>query len=104
MNPAIPSVRKVKKDELRRIFNDPKYQASIVRRTTQRVDVYEHAAPPQANQPEGTLSYVCDWMDNRTGDLLATLHQYKMPGGGLGASGLPDPVFLLVDKVGYVDP
>jgi hypothetical protein len=33
---------------------------------------------------------------------VARVHQYKLPNGSIGASGLPDPVRLLVDGIIYI--
>lgn len=33
---------------------------------------------------------------------VARVHQYKRPDGSIGASGLPDPVRLLVDGIIYI--
>jgi hypothetical protein len=105
MIPSNPSiVRKVAKQQLRDIWNDPRFQSILLRSTTQRVDVYEGLAPPDAGQEEGTLSYVYDLMDNPNDQLLGTFHVYKRPDGGIGASGLPDPIFLLVDGIPMCDP
>jgi hypothetical protein len=105
MTPPHPIiVQKVNKQHLRTIWNDPDFQASILRRTTQQVDVYEQLAPPSAGQEEGAISYVYDLMDNLNRVLLGTLHCYKNRDGSIGASGLPDPMLLLVNDVHLCDP
>jgi hypothetical protein len=96
--------QKVTKQRLREIWNDPEFQASIHRRTTQRVDIYEDLAPPSAGQELGTLSIVWNFMDNQTRELLGTFHHYRRPDGSIGASGMLDPIFLLVNGVPYTDP
>jgi hypothetical protein len=101
-NPII--IQKVTKRHLRNLWNDPDVQASILQRTTQQVDVFEELAPPSAGQEEGALSYVYDLMDNVNSRLLATFHCYKNRDGSIGASGLPDPMWLLVDDVMLYDP
>jgi hypothetical protein len=96
--------KKVDKRELRAIWNDPTFQADLLKQTQQRVDVYEQLAPESANQKPGTISYVYDLVNNDRTELLGTFHLYKEPGGTIGASGLPDPIFLLVEGVPHVDP
>jgi hypothetical protein len=103
-SPNLPAVRKVSKQELRKIWNDPAFQSTLLRRTTQRLDVYEALAPPEAGQEDGTLSCVYDLMDNLNGKLLGTFHMYRRPDGSTGASGRADPIFLLVDGVPMCDP
>jgi len=95
--------QKVTRRELRAIFNDPEYQQLLFRRCTQRVYVYDELAPAAANEPPGTLSQVYDLYD-RSGVLLATLHEYKRPDGTIGASGMKDPYFLLVNEAPWIDP
>jgi hypothetical protein len=96
--------QKVEKQHLRRIWNDPVFQADILQRTTQQVDVSEDLAPPSAGQAEGAISYVYDLFDNVNRKLLATLHCYRNLDGSIGASGLPDPMWLLVGNVVFYDP
>ena len=104
MNPHEPGVSKVTKQRLREIWNEPNFQASLLSRTQQRVDVTEGLAPPEAGQDPGTTSHVYDYMNNDAHELLGTFHVYKKPDGTIGASGMYDPVFLLVDGVPHVDP
>jgi hypothetical protein len=103
-SPNLPTVQKISKRQLRNIWNSPTFQSTLLRRTTQRVDVYEALAPPDAGQEEGTLSIVYDLMDNLNRQLLGTFHMYRRPDGSIGASGKADPIFLLVDGVPTCDP
>jgi hypothetical protein len=100
----VSMLKKVTKVELRKIWNDPKFQSDLLRRTQQRVDVYEGLAPPSANQKPGTISHVYNLVNNDEREVLGTFHVYKEPGGTIGASGMHDPVFLLVDGVRHTDP
>jgi hypothetical protein len=95
---------KVSKRRLREIWDEPRFQAEFLQRTQQRVDVSENLAPPDANQVPGTMSHVYDFVNNDQHELLGTFHAYIEPGGVIGASGMYDPIFLLVDGVPYVDP
>jgi hypothetical protein len=95
---------KVSKRHLRDIWNDPAFQADLLRRATQRVDVYEGLAPPGAQQAEGAISYVFDLIDNMNAKLLGTFHCYKNPDGSIGASGFHDPQWFLVNDILLFDP
>jgi hypothetical protein len=97
-------VQKLPKQQLRDVWNDPAFSSELLRRTTQRVDVSENLAPPEANQEEGTMSCVYDLMDNPNSQLLGTFHVYRRKDGTIGASGRPDPVFLLIDGIPTYDP
>jgi hypothetical protein len=66
--------------------------------------VAEGLAPPEAHQDPGTMSHVYDLVNNDARELLGTFHVYRRRDGTIGASGLHDPVFLLVDGVPHVDP
>jgi hypothetical protein len=102
--PDASGVSKVTKQRLREIWNDPAFQSTLLSRTQQRVDVAEGLAPPDAGQEPGTMSHVYDYMNNDAQELLGTFHVYKKPDGTIGASGLFDPIFLLVNGVPHVDP
>ena|ERR1022692_219228 len=108
MNPLHIVPQKVTKRELYRFFNDPEFRAELLRRTNQRVEQYCAPAPPAAGQMEGATSHVYDWFEYIESEdrtiLLATVHMYRNPDGSIGASGQPDPTFLLVDGVPLVDP
>jgi hypothetical protein len=104
MNPQGPPVNKVTKERLRDIWNEPNFQAALLSRTQQRVDVAEGLAPSEAGQAPGTMSHVYDYVNNDAHELLGTFHVYRKPDGTIGASGMYDPIFLLVDGVPHVDP
>ncbi len=80
------------------------FQADLLQRTTQQVDVYEELASPEAQQQEGAVSYIYDLMDNVNRKLLGTFHCYKNRDGSIGASGSRDPQWLLVNDVLLCDP
>ncbi len=66
---------------------------------------YNELAPPEANQPPGTLSQII--LYHSRPNFVARVHQYLLPeeqrdGAGLpllGASGMPDPKELIEDRV-----
>jgi hypothetical protein len=70
---------------------------------------YNELAPPEANQPVGTLSQEIIYYATIDGenDFVARIHQYLLPDDErdeagqlkLGGSGMPDPKELLEDRV-----
>ena len=98
--------RKVTKAQLREIWNNPEFQADLLRRTSERLDVYEALAPPEAGQEPGTISHVWEFYSHSPipSQLLGTFHAYRRPDGSLGASGLLDPILLMIDGVPHIDP
>src|SRR3989442_2275506 len=52
----------------------------------------EKLAPESRVQPPGTLSQIVFY--RREDVLIAIVHQYLLPDGRIGASGLPDPKWL----------
>ena len=53
---------------------------------------HENQARPESQQPPGTRSQRVAYM--RGNQLVAIVHQYVLPDGRIGASGLPDPKWL----------
>jgi hypothetical protein len=90
-------IRAVSLAELRRIFNDGRYYHK-----TQTGDLWEdvlesrHAVPYRSGQPPCTWSQIVAYRDNG-GHKIAVVHQYVRTDKTLGASGKPDPKWLLVD-------
>ena len=60
-----------------------------------------HPSSPRAGLPLCTRSQTIAYLDPN-GDEVALVHQYLLPNGSLGGSGLPDPKRLLVEGVLYV--
>jgi hypothetical protein len=55
---------------------------------------WDKPALPDAGQPAGTRSQMLRYFRRSDGLLMAIVHQYRLPNGSLGASGLPDPKWL----------
>ena len=53
-----------------------------------------HPSPPRAGEPLCTRSQAVAYLDS-DGKQIAIVHQYLRRDGTLGASGLPDPKWLL---------
>jgi len=105
MMPSDPIIsHKVSKRQLRETWNDPGFQAELLRRCTQRILVRDELAPDDAEQQDGALSQVYDLWDNDAQQYLGTFHRYLNPDGSIGASGKPDPIWLLVGDVYHYDP
>ncbi len=105
-DPIIP--QKVDKRGLRRHFNDPEFRTALLRRTNQQVEQYSELAPPSARQVEGATSHIYDWFEyiqefDRT-NFLASVHLYRNPDGTIGASGQPDPQYLVIGNTLLYDP
>lgn len=91
---------------LRERFNDGYYWhlAEVSGELSQAYE-YSELAPPEANQPPGTLSQIIIYHSRP--DFVARVHQYLLPdeerdGAGyplLGGSGIPDPKELLESRV-----
>jgi hypothetical protein len=58
-------------------------------------------ARPASGQPPGTTSEEVYYIERETNTTLARVHQYVLPGGGLGAGGKPDPKFLRLGNIEY---
>lgn len=56
--------------------------------------------PPPHGMPPGTKSQIMAYHEEHR--LVAIVHQYRLPNGQLGASGLPDPKKLLVNGLLYI--
>jgi hypothetical protein len=92
--------RRVDVWELRCRFNRARYwqrmqAGEFITRTK------SNPAKPASGQPPGTRSEEVYYIHPTTNITLARVHQYVLPGGGLGGSGRPDPKFLCLDGVNY---
>lgn len=56
--------------------------------------------PPPRGMPAGTRSQIIAY--RQAGTQVAMVHQYLLPDGTLGASGLPDPKRLLINGLLYI--
>src|SRR5438105_5030891 len=53
-----------------------------------------HPSPPRMNEPICTLSQLLAYFDGR-GKKVAEAHRFVRPDGTIGASGMPDPKYVL---------
>jgi len=92
--PTPPAVETTHAD-LQEKFNTGRfYERAQSGELRQRVVDAKHPSRLRAHQPFCTESQVVEYYD-ATDRLVAKVHQYKLPWGGLGASGRPDPKVLL---------
>ena len=59
------------------------------------------SCPLLANVPVCTQSQLLHYIELRTGIKVAEVHQYVLPDGTIGASGMPDPKLLVYDGTLY---
>lgn len=86
--------------ELRRLFNDGHYwQRTFTGHLQERVQRESHV-DDQNHTEYCSMSQTVEYID---GDLkVAVVHQYRRSDGTLGASGSPDPKWLLIGDVIFV--
>ena len=87
-------------DELRALFNDQGMYERLLDGELSSLVTYRGNPSPLSKQPPGTKSQEVTYFDG--GTVVARVHQFVLPDGSLGASGLPDPKAVLVNDVLYV--
>jgi hypothetical protein len=73
------------------MFKDVGYERAIVEKKARPGTPFRDSAGP-SHQPVGTRSQSIPYLLN--GAKIAICHQYLLPDGTLGASGLPDPKLI----------
>jgi hypothetical protein len=94
-------VERVSNRELRRLFEALGYADLVASGAlSESVTFDSHPTPNKANEPVCTRSQLLAYRDS--GDrVVVRIHRYLRPDGTIGASGRPDPKFLLHDSVIY---
>ncbi len=88
--------------ELRRLFNEGRYLERLkLGEFTARVRRRGHPSPPRANEPLCTWSMTIVYLDQHDRP-VALVHEYRRKDGTRGASGQPDPKWLLHNGIVYV--
>jgi hypothetical protein len=77
---------------LRQRFAELDILGQLERRELMAVVIKQWIAPAESGQPPGTLSQRVRYFSGKI--LVAVVHQYLLPNGRIGASGLPDPKWL----------
>ena len=98
--PGLP-VHRVPRSELRRLFKRHQFYHRLMPGELQAKVSRSYAAPPSAGQTPGTVAQIVAYLEG--GIVVAAVHQYVRPRTvHLGASGLPDPIGVVVEGVVYL--
>ncbi|MBI3493311.1 MAG: hypothetical protein HY047_16250 [Acidobacteria bacterium] len=99
------AVKLVSAEHIRKLFSDAKYEERAhAGEFTIAVKRSKHPAAPLTFEPICTKSQTLAYVDRRK-RAVAIVHRYLRPDGTVGASGRPDPKYLVYDRVVYqVDP
>jgi hypothetical protein len=102
---AGPKAVYVSKATIRDAFNKLDFTEKLKNGSVSaRLEGREQLAPEHLGFPKGTKSRRMRYVGGN-GKTLAIVHEYPVPGGGLAASGRPDPKSLLVEnELWIVDP
>jgi hypothetical protein len=95
------TVRRIDEVEMRRLFNE----ARILERVAAGELIEMCVKDTEVSltfEPTGTRSQTVHYVQAKGMIKVASVHQYKRPDGSLGASGLPDPKYLVIDNVIYL--
>jgi hypothetical protein len=90
-----PAAILVPAQHIRRLFNEGNYKKRLDSGELQAVlRGNRHPASPRAKMPVCTRSQTVVYL-TRSGKVVAIVHQYLLPNGEIGASGKPDPKYLV---------
>lgn len=86
---------------MREMFNHGDYWARVKKGEYKEFTVKDrHPSPPLAPVPHCTRSQLLAYIDLE-GQEVARVHQYLLPNGSIGTSGMPDPKRLFHDGILY---
>ena len=91
----------VDEDELRRLFNEGRYYERMRAGEFRTVIVREYRRRGGDRRVRNTKSQFVEYWD-RSGNLVAPVHQDRRADGTLGGSGKPDPKRLVHEGVLYI--
>jgi hypothetical protein len=92
----------VSSDEIHRIFNDNCYVCRLQAGELRKNKLESvHVRSRKAAVPVCSHSQIIEYLDN-DGNRVALVHQYRLRDGTLGASGQPDPKWLLHEGKIYI--
>jgi hypothetical protein len=92
-------IRAIPEQEIRKIFNERQYYHRLA-----TGEIWEdlldnpHATPKRSGQPYCSHSQLIAYRERNSNKKVAIVHQYLRPDGRIGASGKPDPKWILGDK------
>lgn len=91
-------MRAVPHQQIRKIFNERQYYHKIaIGEVWEDLLDSPHAVPEHSGEPYCTHSQLIAYREHGTRKKIALVHQYLRPDGSIGASGKPDPKWLLCD-------
>jgi hypothetical protein len=99
--PKYSQTQYISSTELRLRFNEGGYWQKAKSLELLQVVSGSWPAPPQSGQPPGTLSMIIEYR-TIAGEKVALVHQYLLPNGNIGGSGMPDPKALVEDGILYL--
>jgi hypothetical protein len=90
--------------EIKKLFNDGHYWDRAFAGEFMELGVSDrHPSMHKANENYCTISQMVEYRD-KSGSLIALVHQYRRTDGKIGASGKPDPKKLRIgDIIYYLD-
>jgi hypothetical protein len=97
--PQLP-VQRVSRSELRRLFNQHQFYHRLRAGSLQSVILRSYLAPASAGQLPGAEAQIVVYKDGQ--HAVAAVHQYVNPDGSLGASGMPDPIGVVIRGTVYI--
>lgn len=92
--------KRVSENELRRLFNEGRYYERMLAGEFKAIIVSEIPRRRGDRRIRGSRSQFVEYWD-KSGVLIARVHQYRKKDGSLGASGRPDPKRLRREGVLY---
>lgn len=95
-----PRFQHVSAEKLREIFNNSGYLERAQANDLIVIVKVERNPGAAANQPPGTKSQLVYYYEKELTQ-VAIVHQYVLPDGSIGASGLPDPKWVYWEGLIY---
>ena len=94
-------IKEISKQEMRDLFYENQLLQKINKHELTLVLLKErHSDPIKSGQVFCTYSQLLSIQDDKGND-IARAHQYKRPNGTIGASGMPDPLWMFIGGVIY---
>ncbi|MYJ22650.1 MAG: hypothetical protein F4101_04565 [Nitrospira sp. SB0673_bin_12] len=105
MAPPDPPVRNVSASRLRQLFNESQYpeliRHNLLKREVIKSRPLDAKALLETGFPAGTLTETITYSDSARKMYYLKIHQYVLPDGTLGGSGMPDPKVIWLGGIAY---